>query len=492
MLALASGDARSLNQDANPVAGQSTLADDSAGQFACSLTHRPLQDCDLPLCDGQFCHVTLVLSSPGDEKQETLHVPWTVMYAGKTVDCTEDNVAPFDKNVACMKNVVHYGGADLTEGSSTQKAGGPVCDDPAEMRTFEKSWLSPPKRPGYDQISGDCLDNTKVWDLDSVADKERTKGIKAEFSNDPDKIPEVKKLQGTSTFTVIENGYDAASGYIYEDPGTSVKTGVLQLRSFENEEFALHSIISEFAAANIDAIMVDVRGNVGGSSCHVFDLIYLLSSSFNTPEEVRSEAAFHVRESDLMGMMVFSSSENLNGGRKSATNLLSNTCASVGKIDMPLMRNKFVCAGEGDVAEAFSCGTSSACTGPDAWMQKCDPCMTYVNGMRSEWSHPFQRTCARARGETLIAFSPKSSCSSGGAGGSSEANSLQEGLLRTRKAWPGCSECFGVGSKCIRNALCGFGRGSFTVLSDSRCMGSCALFTSILQVCFLLCCAGHV
>jgi len=56
-----------------------------------------------------------------------------------------------------------------------------------------------------------------------------------------------------------------------------------------------------------------------------------------------------------------------------------------------------------------------------------------------------------------------------------------EGTLRTRKLWAGCTACVNDGGACVSNTLCGFGKGSLTVLSDGRCTGACALFVGILQ-----------
>ena len=39
---------------------------------------------------------------------------------------------------------------------------------------------------------------------------------------------------------------------------------MLALRAFADEEVALHSVLSELAAAKPDAILLDLRGNVGG------------------------------------------------------------------------------------------------------------------------------------------------------------------------------------------------------------------------------------
>ena len=52
-------------------------------------------------------------------------------------------------------------------------------------------------------------------------------------------------------------------------------------------QLAIHSVLSQLAAARVDALMVDVRGNSGGDACLIYDLAYLLSNHLNSPQVTR-------------------------------------------------------------------------------------------------------------------------------------------------------------------------------------------------------------
>ena len=56
----------------------------------------------------------------------------------------------------------------------------------------------------------------------------------------------------------------------------------------------------ESAAAHIDSLMLDVRGNSGGDLCHIYDLAYLLSNQLNSPEDAQQRLAMHVRRSRML------------------------------------------------------------------------------------------------------------------------------------------------------------------------------------------------
>lgn len=110
MLALASGEGSADPTGNDARAGSASWhrdsRPDSAGQMSCSLTHRTLSDCSVPVCTDEYCHVTLQLESP-EGRLITIDVPWTVAYAAsEPVSCTESKHAPFDANVECMRQVM--------------------------------------------------------------------------------------------------------------------------------------------------------------------------------------------------------------------------------------------------------------------------------------------------------------------------------------------------------------------------------------------------
>lgn len=62
---------------------------------------------------------------------------------------------------------------------------------------------------------------------------------------------------------------------------------MLSLRSFEREELALHNVFGEIGATSPDSLMIDLRGNIGGELCHVFELAYLVSNKFKSVQEAQ-------------------------------------------------------------------------------------------------------------------------------------------------------------------------------------------------------------
>ena len=59
-------------------------------------------------------------------------------------------------------------------------------------------------------------------------------------------------------------------------------------------------------------------------------------------------------------------------------------------------------------------------------------------------------------------------------GGSCREGGMDGEVLRTSKAWSGCATCLDAGN-CRESAVCGFDKSSLTILSDGRCLGSCAI-----------------
>eukprot|EP00960_Hanusia_phi_P057371 763545-Hanusia_phi.AAC.7 len=83
-------------------------AKDAGGEFGCSFSHRSLAVCELPPCSDEFCHVRLKVQSPDSKEIVIVDVPWTVVNDGgenlsTSISCTDNEVAPFDRNLQCMK-----------------------------------------------------------------------------------------------------------------------------------------------------------------------------------------------------------------------------------------------------------------------------------------------------------------------------------------------------------------------------------------------------
>jgi C-terminal processing protease CtpA/Prc len=64
-------------------------------------------------------------------------------------------------------------------------------------------------------------------------------------------------------------------------------TGVLALGTFVEWQLALHAALAELAAARIESLLLDLRGNTGGDLCLIYDLAYLLSNHINSPEDAQ-------------------------------------------------------------------------------------------------------------------------------------------------------------------------------------------------------------
>jgi len=102
--------------------------------------------------------------------------------------------------------------------------------------------------------------------------------------------------------------FAAASAYVMVNPQTGERTGVLALRSFVESQMAIHSVLAALAAARIDSLMLDMRGNSGGDVCHIYDLAYLLSNHLNSPEDAQQRLAMHVRRSAMVDELVYGQS----------------------------------------------------------------------------------------------------------------------------------------------------------------------------------------
>ncbi len=62
---------------------------------------------------------------------------------------------------------------------------------------------------------------------------------------------------------------------------------MLAVRTFVESQLALHAALAELAAARIEPLLLDLRGNTGGDLCLIYDLAYLLSNHINSPEDAQ-------------------------------------------------------------------------------------------------------------------------------------------------------------------------------------------------------------
>jgi hypothetical protein len=86
----------------------------------------------------------------------------------------------------------------------------------------------------------------------------------------------------------VYDNFNAATGFLVQRKN-GPQVGILELRSFENDELALHTLLNAMYArqgqadpTGLDGLIVDVRGNPGGSTCHAFQAAQLLSAGLNS------------------------------------------------------------------------------------------------------------------------------------------------------------------------------------------------------------------
>ena len=86
----------------------------------------------------------------------------------------------------------------------------------------------------------------------------------------------------------VYDNFNAATGFLVQRKN-GPQVGILELRSFDNDELALHTLLTAMNArqgladpTGLDGMIVDVRGNPGGSACHAYQAAQLLSASLNS------------------------------------------------------------------------------------------------------------------------------------------------------------------------------------------------------------------
>ena len=90
---------------------------------------------------------------------------------------------------------------------------------------------------------------------------------------------------------------------------------------------ALHAALAELAAARIESLLLDLRGNTGGDMCLIYDLAYLLSNHINSPEDAQERVGMHVRRSRTLDALVFGESRaHTTAQDQDAVNQLDSVC----------------------------------------------------------------------------------------------------------------------------------------------------------------------
>jgi len=120
-------------------------------------------------------------------------------------------------------------------------------------------------------------------------------------------------LSDGSSVRLIDS-FSAATGFVVTTNFS--RFGLLQVREFYGgEEMALHLLLEDMAASNVDRIVVDVRGNPGGSRCHAIQLVYLLTNFSGTSKCLpwsdcttnSKQALYQFRQSALQNATIMSS-----------------------------------------------------------------------------------------------------------------------------------------------------------------------------------------
>ena len=132
---------------------------------------------------------------------------------------------------------------------------------------------------------------------------------------------------------------------------------------------------------------------------------------------------------------------------------------------------RYQCAADVSDLSFYACAGANSEEGDDTWEQPqgckgCATCPTAVAGVASSrWSNAFRPRCERANSElpgsaaraaSLLEFAAHEGGSCSGSAG------VDGEMLRTTKAWSGCSTCLDQGN-CMASGVCGFDKSSLTV-----------------------------
>jgi len=120
-------------------------------------------------------------------------------------------------------------------------------------------------------------------------------------------------LSDGSSVRLIDS-FQSATGFVVSTNFS--RFGLLQVREFYGgDEMALHLLLEDMAASSVDRIVVDVRGNPGGSRCHAIQLVYLLTNLSGTSQCLpwsacttnTKQAVYQFRQSALQNATILSS-----------------------------------------------------------------------------------------------------------------------------------------------------------------------------------------
>lgn len=251
------------------------------GQMSCGYGFRPLFMCRFPLDTPPGITMVIQPTSSRDGgppgQAVTITPSWSVLYdaVGYDLNCSIGGQTP--GYVKCSDIV---SASLLTNGDTPTKDGIPdqspySCRDPRNT-TYGATFSSifspvshtfhypPAASPDLHLLSFVGYNLTGDW-RDGIA------GLTCDGS----------------PIQVYDN-FNAATGFLVQMK-SGPQVGILELRSFENDELALHTLLTAMNArqgqadpTGLDGMIVDVRGNPGGSVCHAYQAAQLLSAGLNS------------------------------------------------------------------------------------------------------------------------------------------------------------------------------------------------------------------
>merc|ERR1711865_816253 len=100
------------------------------------------------------------------------------------------------------------------------------------------------------------------------------------------------------SLTVLDS-YPHIAAYAHTE-GNGVKTGIMRIASFHGEAAEVHAVMMELTALQPNRIVIDLRTNGGGHTCHAMQLAYLVSGLFGDSSDPKSFFVF--KKSAMMKM----------------------------------------------------------------------------------------------------------------------------------------------------------------------------------------------
>jgi hypothetical protein len=260
-----------------------------SGQSFCSFTFRPLafcdirQDSDLTFVLNQYQKIgsnyvikTIPFTGLWDDKQSTINCKASSSDPGTLPTCTPSTSIPRPGQIPLQVRDAQGGSV----GGGAYQCASQFYADLDEDHDF----IFPPA------VEPD-LTQYQLW-----------AGSNSAFT-----------LSDGSSVRLIDS-FSAATGFVVTTNFSQF--GLLQVREFYGgDEMALHLLLEDMAASNVDRIVVDVRGNPGGSRCHAIQLVYLLTNLSDTSQcspwkdctTNSKQALYQFRQSALQNATIMSS-----------------------------------------------------------------------------------------------------------------------------------------------------------------------------------------